>query len=132
MLTEEERKDLINYRIEKSHKVYKEAIDNAMLGHWNLAGNRLYYSCFHMIQALLLDNGLDAHTHSGMIHVFGQHFITSGRIKKEYGRLISRLFELRQSGDYNDMFDATEEDVKIFFEPVKNLQNEIEQIIIHK
>lgn len=132
MLTDEERRDLIKYRIEKSYKVYQEAIDNAKLGHWNLAGNRLYYSSFHMIQALLLDSGLDAHTHSGMLHVFGLHFITSGKLRKEYGRLLSRLFELRQSGDYNDMFDATEDDVAIYFGPVKNLLQEIENMISHK
>ena len=48
MLTEEERKDLVAYRIEKAWRVLEEAKDNARLGHWNLTGNRLYYSVFHI------------------------------------------------------------------------------------
>lgn len=38
MLNDEERKDLIHYRIEKAYKVLDEARDNAKLGHWNLTG----------------------------------------------------------------------------------------------
>lgn len=132
MLTETERRDLIKYRIEKAYRTFKEAEDNARLNHWSLAGNRLYYSAFHIVQALLLDNGLDAHTHSGLIHVFGQHFIANGKLDKSYGRLMTRLFELRQSGDYNDMYDATEEDVSIYFAPVKGLLSDIEDLIINK
>ena len=48
MLNDEERKDLIRYRIEKAYKVLDEARDNAKLGHWNLTGNRLYNSVKHM------------------------------------------------------------------------------------
>ena len=44
MLTDEERKDLVRYRIEKAYRVLGEARDNAQLGHWNLTGNRLYCS----------------------------------------------------------------------------------------
>lgn len=32
-----------------------EAKEVAKLGFWNLAGNRLYYSAFHMASTLLLD-----------------------------------------------------------------------------
>ena len=129
MLTDEERHDLTKYRVEKSRHVFKEAEDVAKLGYWNLAGNRLYYSVFHMAQALLLDNRLDAHSHSGLIHVLGQHFVSTGRLDKAYGRLISRLYELRQSGDYNDMFEATEEEVKPYFEHVKRMLDEMQSLI---
>ena len=54
MLTSEERKTLVAYRIEKAKAVLVEARDNARLGHWSLVGNRLYYAVYHMAQALLL------------------------------------------------------------------------------
>jgi len=57
MLKEEDRLDLVRYRIEKAYKTLQEARDNAALNHWNLTGNRLYYSVFHMCQALLLSEG---------------------------------------------------------------------------
>ena len=47
MLTSEERKALVAYRIEKAKAVLVEARDNARLGHWSLVGNRLYYAVYH-------------------------------------------------------------------------------------
>ena len=87
MLTDEERKDLVAYRIEKAWRVLGEARDNAKLGHWNLTGNRLYYSVFHMCQALLLTVKETPRRHAGMIHKMGQYFIMTGRIDSSYGRL---------------------------------------------
>lgn len=130
MLNDEERKDLIRYRIEKSYKVLNEAHDNAKLGHWNLTGNRLYYSVFYMCQALLLSEGETPRRHAGMIHKIGQDFILSGKLEGSYGRLISRLYELRQSGDYDDKYDATEEEIIPYFEQVESLLKALEKLII--
>ena len=132
MLKEEERRDLVKYRIEKSYKVLDEARDNAGLGHWNLTGNRLYYSVFHMCQALLLAEGDTTRRHAGMIHKIGLNFITTGRLDGKYGRLISRLYELRQSGDYDDKYDATEEEIMPYFEQVEQLLKELEKLIAGK
>ena len=129
MLKEEERHDLVNYRIEKAYKVLQEARDNAELKHWNLTGNRLYYAVFHMCQALLLSEGETIRRHAGMIHKIGLNFVTTGRLDAKYGRLISRLYELRQSGDYDERFDATEEEIVPFFSQVEELLKELEALI---
>jgi len=129
MLTDEERATLVKYRQEKAFRVFEEAKDNAKLGHWNLAGNRLYYAVFHMAQALLLSKQITAHTHSGLIHLIGMHFIANNKLDKSYGRLISRLYELRQSGDYDDMYDATEEEVAPFFSQVESLLHDMQNIL---
>lgn len=129
MLTDEERKDLIEYRIEKSYNVLQEARDNAVLKHWNLTGNRLYYSVFYMCQALLLSEGDTTRRHAGMIHKIGLNFITTGKLDSKYGRLISRLYELRQSGDYDDKYDATEEEIMPYFERVEEVLQVLEELI---
>ena len=129
MLSTENRKDLIKYRIERAYAVLQEARDNAKMGHWNLTGNRLYYSVFHMCQALLLSEGETPRRHAGMIHKIGMDFITSGKLDKSYGRLISRLYELRQSGDYDEQYNATEEEVVPYFEQVEALLEAMNQII---
>jgi uncharacterized protein (UPF0332 family) len=129
MLKDEDRQDLINYRTEKAYKVLQEAKDNAKLHHWNLAGNRLYYSVFHMCQALLLSEGDTTRRHAGMIHKIGLDFITTGRLDRKYGRLISRLYELRQSGDYDDKFDATEEEIMPYFQQVEQLLDVLKGLI---
>lgn len=106
-----------------------QARDNAKLGHWNLTGNRLYYSVFHMCQALLLSEGENPRRHAGMIHKIGQDFILSGKLDASYGRLISRLYELRQSGDYDDKYDATEEEIMPYFGQVEALQKAMVALI---
>ena len=129
MLNDDDRKELVLYRIEKSYKVLDEARDNAKLGHWNLTANRLYYSVFHMCQALLLSNGDTPRRHAGMIHKIGQDYVLEGKLDKSYGRLISRLYELRQSGDYDDKFDATEDEIMPYFEQVELLLDKIRALI---
>ena len=132
MLTPEERKAIIRFRIEKARKSFDEAKAVARLGYWSLAGNRLYYATYYMASALLLDKGISAKTHAGTIHLLGQKIINSGLLDKAYGRLFSRLYELRQAGDYDDMFDATEQEVKPYIEKVSVFLNETESMITFK
>ena len=111
----EEKKAIIEYRIQKAWKSFQEATDNAHLGHWTLAASRLYYAAYYMASALLVDRGIIARSHSGVIHIIGAEFVKKELLPKEDGRLISRLFNMRQSGDYDDLFDWTEEEVQPFF-----------------
>lgn len=71
MLEGQQRRDLVHYRIEKAYKSFDEAKGVAKLKYWNLTGNRLYYTVFHMASALLLDKGFTAKTHAGVIHLVG-------------------------------------------------------------
>lgn len=96
MLSAEEKIAIVNYRRQKSHESLNEAKEVIKLGFWSLAGNRLYYAAFHMASALLLDKGITARSHSGVIHLIGAQFVTKGLLEKEYGRLFSRLFEMRK------------------------------------
>lgn len=115
-MTLDEKKAIIAYRKQKSYHSLKEAEDVASLGHWNLAANRLYYAAFYMASALLIDKGFSAQSHGGVIHLIGLHFVTKGILSRDFGRLFSRLYEMRQSGDYDDLFDYTKEEVIPFFE----------------
>ena len=131
-LTEEERSAIISYRITKARETLTEAKGIATLKFWNAVANRLYYSCSYITGALLIANNFTAQTHSGVIHLLGLHFIKTGRISKEAGKLYSRLYELRQSGDYDDLFYMEEEDIKPLIDRAEGYINELEKIIILK
>lgn len=120
MLNSEDRITIINYRLEKAKQSLKEAKAIARLGYWNLVGNRLYYTVYYASSALILDKGFKAKTHSGIIALIGEKFILPGLLDRKYGQLFSRLFSLRQAGDYDDMFDATESEVMSYFHEVEN------------
>lgn len=124
-LTNEELSALVEYRKNKSEEVFVEAVDVAKLGHWNLAVNRLYYALFHACSALLLSKGQKAHTHSGVIHLMLLEFVKTERLSKEDGALLSTLFNMRNTGDYDDLFDWTEQQVSPLFEPARLLLDKI-------
>ncbi len=132
MLTTEERRAIVKFRVEKAYKSFGEAKAVAALGFWSLAGNRLYYAVYYMASALLLDKGISAKTHAGTIHLLGQKIIGSGMLDKSFGRLFSRLYELKQSGDYDDMFDASQEEVEPYISKVSAFLKEVESLITFK
>lgn len=52
--------------------------------------------------------GQSSHTHGGAIGLFGLHFVKTGIVPPELGKFYSELFELRQTGDYDDWKVVTE------------------------
>lgn len=131
-LTTDEKRAIIAYRMEKSRQTMVEARDNADMKHWSLAANRLYYSLFRMASALLVDKGYTSKTHSGIICILGQEFISKGLLTHDEGRLVSRLQNMRQSGDYDDLFDWAEEDIRPLFKPTENLLKKMSDLITLK
>ncbi|MDO4164154.1 MAG: HEPN domain-containing protein [Bacteroides sp.] len=128
-MTVDEKKTLIAYRMQKSDCAMTEAHDNARLGHWSLVANRLYYAVFHMASALMLEKGIRTKSHAGLICVLGREFVTYGLLSKEDARLASRLLNMRQTGDYDDMFDWEEEDVAPLFPKTEELLSKLRGLI---
>jgi len=64
------------------------------------AVSRAYYAVFHSAQALLLSIGVRSDSHSGTRHLFGLHFIKSGKFDKRFARYLKKLKDDRENGDY--------------------------------
>jgi uncharacterized protein (UPF0332 family) len=45
---------------------------------------------------------VDAARHSGLITLFQQHFVKTGLVPAETGKVLARAFEKRQNTDYSD------------------------------
>lgn len=120
-LSKEEREAVVEFRIEKACRAYEQAQGVIVLKYWETIANRLYYAAYNAVSALLIANGDTAQTHSGVIHLFGQHFIKTGMLPSEMGRLYHKLFTMRQTGDYDDTYGLTEEDVMPYVEPTGEL-----------
>lgn len=113
-LTIDEKKAIISYRMQKSETAMIEARDNAV---------------FHMASALMIDKGFASKTHSGLICMLGQEFVTRGLLSREDARLASRLLNMRQAGDYDDMFDWAEIDVAPLFPQTEILLGKMKELI---
>lgn len=60
------KEDYINYRVQKSQEIFEDALLLLNNQRWNSCVNRLYYSSFHLISALLYKNELKHETHNGV------------------------------------------------------------------
>jgi len=125
----DERTEYVQYRIETAYKTYEAAKVLADNGFWNSAVNRLYYALFYAVNALLVFSEIPTKSHSATKSQFSMHFIKTGRLDKRYGRLLSQLFDWRQKGDYENVFDYDQKVVEPLFSPVKEMIEIIEKEI---
>ena len=128
-MNKQDRHDLVEYRIVKARETFNEVslhIENEL---WSTAVNRLYYACYYAVIALLISKEIKAITHSGVRQMFGLHFIKTGKIEKELGKFYSDIFDMRQSGDYEDYVEFTKDDVLDLLIPADNLIISIENVL---
>lgn len=123
------KQQLIEYRISRSKETYEEALLLAKNNHWNAVVNRLYYACFYMVNALLIKHDLSFSSHNGVKTAFHKSFVKTSMISLDSGKIYSRLFNLRQEGDYIDFQRFAKKDVEPFLEEVRKFLAEIETIL---
>jgi len=128
-LKSKELKDLVGYRLQRGRETLEEARLMAKEGHWNACANRLYYAVFYMVSALLIQNGLATAKHSGVQGLFNRHFVKTGKMAKEHGRLYKALFNLRQEGDYVDFVRLGAETVAPLIEHVEEFEQALGRLI---
>ena len=107
-MTDDERRDLIIYRMEKAWSSLTQVDHLIGQNYWNLATNRMYFGCYYAVTAILIKEGYHASSHKGVRNKFDEHFIKTGKISEKLGRTFSKLFQNGQAGDYTDFFDNTE------------------------
>ncbi len=121
--------DLIKYRIDRSLETLKEAktmIDNKF---WNASVNRIYYSCYYAVSALLLKKSIETSSHKGIRQMFGLHFVQERLVSKEDGRFFSDLYDRRQTGDYDDYVSFDKETVLQLFNQTEGFLLRIIELI---
>lgn len=123
------KEDLIKYRLSRAKDTFEDAQILAERNKWNSTINRLYYSAYYAVMALLLNSDLKPTTHNGAKSCFSEYFILTNKIPIELGKIYSQLFTWRQKGDYDDMFDFDKEKVMPYFSPVSELIEIIEKIL---
>jgi len=128
-LNDEERQTLVRLQLEKAHNNFNQIPLLREAGYWDNVANRLYYSLFHAVSALLIHDGYNVGSHRGAVSTFGQHYIATGIFTIEEGKHYSRLQGLREKADYNCSYNATEKDIAPKVEPTRQLIEKIEEYI---
>lgn len=64
------------------------------------AASRAYYAAFHAVSALHLADGNAFSSHAQLIGRFNKDFVRTGRMPTAFAKILTRLFQDRQLGDY--------------------------------
>lgn len=129
-LNDEERITIVELEMEKAKKIFSEIdlLMNARL--WSNAANRLYYSVYHAVAALLTKDGYNSASYKGnLIGVFGACYVKTGMFPPDFGRFFRQLRELRMQNDYNCVYDVTPEDLNGKIPLAKELIQRIDDIV---
>lgn len=122
-------KDLVLYRMTRADATLEDARILARAERWNACVNRLYYSCFYAVSALLVLDGLSSSKHAGIRGLFNRQYVKTGKIPKDLARIYNDLFERRQEGDYIDFVSFQEAQVLPWISKAEELIGYIASLI---
>lgn len=71
------KQEFIAYRTNQSEEIYNDAPLLAKNERWNSCINRLYYSCYHLVSALLYQNNIQTKTYNGTKSQFFLRYVKS-------------------------------------------------------
>ncbi|MCL1816170.1 MAG: HEPN domain-containing protein [Clostridiales bacterium] len=121
--------NLSKARIESAKEDLITATENFRSGHYRAANNRAYYATFHAIRAVLALDSVDFKTHSRVIGYFNKNYINTDLIDRSLGEVIFRVSKARTGSDYEDYYEAKQEDTENSIEGVKKILAEVERYI---
>ena len=122
-----DRETYIKNRIETAYKTFDAAKVLAENGFWNSSVNRLYYSVFYIVSAILVKNEIMTQSHSGVKSQFSMYFIKTGKLDKKFGKLLAELYDWRQKGDYENLYEFDSGSVLPLFDSVLEMIQVIEK-----
>ena len=128
-LNETDRKAIVKYRLESASTTFAEVPSHMENKFYRTAANRLYYACYYAASALLINDSYEAHTHSGVKTLLGLHYFSQNKLDMSFSKMYRQLFNLRQTGDYEDLIKIDEEEVKPFVEFTEQFISAIENLI---
>lgn len=128
-LDKEKRDTVVSLEIAKAFTTQEEVDLLVEKGYWNAAANRLYYSVFHAVSALLIHDGIRIKSHKGAGIMLNQHYIQTNKISPELGKLYHRLELMREESDYNCFYNTSPEELKKELEPARELIDTIAKMV---
>lgn len=123
------KEEVIKYWIEKSLESFNAAEDDLRAGRLSFSVNRIYYACFYIVSALLLQKDLKFKKHSGVKAYFHKNFVKQGLVSSDEGRFYNKLFEARQRGDYIEFVRFEKNQVEDWLKKAKEFVDKLKTLI---
>ncbi|MCK4905873.1 HEPN domain-containing protein [bacterium] len=123
------KKDLALYRIKDSQDKFDSAKILFEKGKYKDSISRSYYAMFTAARAILATKDLNSAKHSGIISLFNQHFVKTGVVGNDMGKLLAEAKDIREESDYGDFIIVSEEEAKGQINNSKKFIQEIKQTL---
>ena len=120
---------LISHRMERSRESIRAAeimLENEML---TISMNRVYYSMFYAVQALLVLHKVSFSKHGQVKGYFNRELIKTGIFPVDIGKLYNKVFEYRQKFDYVDFAAPDRDMVSEYIEKAREFNSTIKEYI---
>ncbi len=84
---------------------------------------------YHAARAILLTRDISPRTHKGLIQKFGEVFVKTELVSKEYSVLLSKAESLREMADYDVIHKFTMEEAEVIVSDADKFIEKIEKIL---
>ncbi len=96
---------LVAYRLGQARETLEAGRALLDAKHYRDAINRAYYAMFYAALGLLASKGLGSSKHTGVVSLFGQHFVSTGSFPVQEAAYLREGFSLRQQCDYREFVE---------------------------
>ncbi len=120
---------LARHRLARAREALAEGEQLLQSGAAPGAINRFYYAAFHAARSLLALRQVDSARHSGVISLFQTHFVKTDLLSPNVAKALPRSFEKRQSADYADFSQVTQEEAVTVAGEVRNFVEECARLL---
>ena len=124
--------DLIAYRRTKAFETLNDAEKLVDLNMLAIAMNRIYYSGFYIVNALMLIDNKKFTKHRLVIGWFNKEYLKPNIINREIGKLLNASYERRTALDYHDYTTVTKFEARFYLKEMKKFIAEVDELIENK
>lgn len=128
-MTDEQRRNIVEYRIDNAISTLNEIKEHIANGFYNTAINRMYYACFYAVSALLIAHQIEVKSHEGVRQMLGKYFVLPGIVPTSLGKFYSVIFSKRSAGDYEDFVTHDLETAEAFYPQTKLFVERINELV---
>lgn len=111
--------DLIQYRRNKAFETIGDAEKLIELNMLAVAMNRIYYSGFYIVYALMLADNKKFKKHRQLIGWFNKEYLKTNIIDRKIGKLLNDSYERRTALDYHDYTTVSKSESKLYLKEMK-------------
>ena len=119
---------LVEYRLAQARETLSAARDLVKTGHLRDAVNRAYYSLFYASLGLLASRMIGTSKHTGVLSLFGQHFVKTGEFSSVAAKYLREAFDWRQKCDYREFIQIEPAQVEELMQHAEVFLSEAEQL----